>query len=63
MIGFQQTEDFANKRQAAEARGGGGVVDSMEMRQDTLQMFQVIKRSVMSLLLPHREASLQGRQR
>ena len=35
MIGFQQVADFANRRQKAEARGGGGVVDSMEIRQLT----------------------------
>ena len=51
MIGFQQTEDLANKRQAAEARGGGGVVDSMEIRQDTLQMVKDIKISVISYII------------
>ena len=35
MIGFQQTDDLANRRQAADARGGGGVGDSMETRQET----------------------------
>ena len=42
MIGFQQTEDLANRRQAAAARGGGGVRDSIEIRQETCRILTIL---------------------
>ena len=42
MIGFQQTEDLANRMQAAAARGGGGVGNSMEIRQETWRIRTIL---------------------